>query len=168
MTAPEVNEISLDRIDRTLLVQLQADCTIPVHELAAMVHLSTAACWKRIQRLKTAGVIRRQVALCDARLLGRGTRAHVFIRAREHSDAWLRRFAAAIAQLPEVVSADRLSGEVDYVLQVVVPDIGGYDRFYRRLISLVELSDVSSSFVMERLKETTAIPVEPASAASGA
>lgn len=162
--AQKANEISqngeLDRIDRALLTFLQQDCTVPIHELAARVHLSSAACWKRIQRLKSDGVIRGQVALCDARRLGRGTRVHVFVRTREHSDAWLRRFAAAIEQLPEVVSADRLSGEVDYLLQVVVPDIAGYDRFYRRLIALVELSDVSSSFVMEQLKDTTAIPCD--------
>lgn len=155
----EVNEIHLDRVDRRLLSLLQADCTIPVHSLANQVHLSTAACWKRIHRLKQAGVIIRQVALCDPRKLGRGTRVHVFIRAREHSDAWLRRFAAAIDQLDEVISADRLSGEVDYVLEVLVPDIEGYDRFYRRLISLVDLTDVSSSFVMERLKDSTSVPV---------
>lgn len=153
---------NFDKIDRTLLDRLQADCSTPISELAEAVHLSTPACWKRIQRLKQAKVITGQVSLCDPKKLGRGTLVFVFIRAREHSDAWLASFAAAIRQRPEVVAAYRLSGDLDYLVQVQVSDIDGYDQFYRSLIRLVDLGDVSSSFAMERLKFTTAIPSDNA------
>lgn len=152
--------MQLDKTDRLLLQLLQADATVSVADLAEQVHLSAPACWKRIQRLKHTGVITGQVCLCDPRKLGRGTLVFVFVRTRDHSDHWLEKFAHAIQQLPEIVGAFRLTGDVDYLLQVQVADIEGYDNFYRALIRLVDISDVSSSFAMERLKFTTAIPCD--------
>ena len=149
----------MDKIDRQILSILQSDASVPVAEIAERVHLSQTPCWKRIQRLKDEGVIRKQVALCDPQKLGYGTTVFVAIRTNQHNDAWLRKFAAAMQGIPEIVEAYRMSGEVDYLLRVVVGDIRGYDEVYKRLIKAVELVDVSSSFAMEQIKFSTAIPV---------
>jgi Lrp/AsnC family transcriptional regulator len=149
----------MDAIDKKLLELLQQDATLPIAELAQRVNLSQTPCWKRVQRLKESGVIRAQVALCDARRLGVGTTVFVAVRTNQHNDAWSRQFLAAIEHVPEVVEAYRMSGEVDYLLKVVVSDIEDYDRVYQQLIHEVSLSDVSSSFAMEQLKSSTALPV---------
>lgn len=149
----------MDRTDRRILALLQEDATLPVAELARRVQLSQTPCWKRLQKLKASGVIRKQVALCDPAKLGLGTTVFVAVRTSQHNDAWLRKFDAAVKTIPEIVEVYRMSGEVDYLLRVVVADIAGYDAVYRRLIKAVELSDVSSSFAMETIKSTTALPL---------
>lgn len=149
----------MDRTDRRILALLQEDATLPVAELARRVQLSQTPCWKRLQKLKATGVIRKQVALCDPAKLGLGTTVFVAVRTSQHNDAWLRKFDAAVKAIPEIVEVYRMSGEVDYLLRVVVADIPGYDAVYRRLIKAVELSDVSSSFAMETIKSTTALPL---------
>lgn len=149
----------MDRTDRRLLALLQEDATLPVAELARRVQLSQTPCWKRLQKLKATGVIRKQVALCDPAKLGLGTTVFVAVRTSQHNDAWLRKFDAAVKTIPEIVEVYRMSGEVDYLLRVVTSDIAGYDAVYRRLIKAVELSDVSSSFAMETIKSTTALPL---------
>jgi Lrp/AsnC family transcriptional regulator len=149
----------MDRTDRRILALLQEDATLPVAELARRVQLSQTPCWKRLQKLKAAGVIRKQVALCDPAKLGLGTTVFVAVRTSQHNDAWLRKFDAAVKTIPEIVEVYRMSGEVDYLLRVVTSDIAGYDAVYRRLIKAVELSDVSSSFAMETIKSTTALPL---------
>lgn len=149
----------MDRTDRRILALLQEDATLPVAELARRVQLSQTPCWKRVQKLKASGVIRKQVALCDPAKLGLGTTVFVAVRTSQHNDAWLRKFDAAVKTIPEIVEVYRMSGEVDYLLRVVVADIAGYDAVYRRLIKAVELSDVSSSFAMETIKSTTALPL---------
>jgi Lrp/AsnC family transcriptional regulator len=149
----------MDKIDRQILSILQGDADVAISEIAERVHLSQTPCWKRIQKLKDEGVIRRQVVLCDPQKLGYGTTVFVAIRTNQHSEAWLRKFAAAVQGIPEIVEAYRMSGDVDYLLRVVVPDIRGYDEVYKRLIKAVELVDVSSSFAMEQIKFSTAIPV---------
>lgn len=149
----------MDKIDRQILSILQSDAGVPIAEIADRVHLSQTPCWKRIQKLKEAGVIRKQVVLCDPQKLGYGTTVFVAIRTNQHSDTWLRKFAAAVQGIAEIVEAYRMSGEVDYLLRVVVADIRGYDEVYKRLIKAVELVDVSSSFAMEQIKFSTAIPV---------
>lgn len=149
----------MDRTDRRILALLQEDATLPVAELARRVQLSQTPCWKRVQKLKASGVIRKQVALCDPAKLGLGTTVFVAVRTSQHNDAWLRKFDAAVKTIPEIVEVYRMSGEVDYLLRVVTSDIAGYDAVYRRLIKAVELSDVSSSFAMETIKSTTALPL---------
>src|ERR1700731_3262950 len=104
----------MDAIDKKLLELLQRDATMPVAELAQCVNLSQTPCWKRVQRLKESGVIRAQVALCDARRLGVGTTVFVAVRTNQHTEAWSRQFLAAIEHVPEVVEAYRMSGEIDY------------------------------------------------------
>jgi Lrp/AsnC family transcriptional regulator len=151
----------MDLIDRKLLELLQRDATLPVAELAQQVNLSQTPCWKRVQRLKESGVIRSQVALCDARKLGVGTTVFVSIRTNQHSEAWARQFTETVTLIPEVVEVYRMSGETDYLLRVVVSDIDDYDRVYKQLIKGVPLHDVSSSFAMEQIKYSTALPVRP-------
>ncbi len=149
----------IDRLDRKILQILQEDATIPVAEIGRRVGLSTTPCWRRIQKLEEEKVIRARVALLDSKKLNVGVTVFVFVRTNRHSLDWLERFARAVDEMPEVLEFYRMSGEVDYLLRVVVPDIDAYDRFYKRLIAKVELSDVSSSFAMEQIKYTTALPL---------
>ena len=150
----------MDNIDRQLLALLQDDADRPLTELAEAVSLTATPCWKRIQRLQRDGVIRRKVVLCEPAKLNLGLTAFVAVRTTQHNEQWLRNFAAAVQSIPEIVEAYRMSGDIDYMLRIVVPDIAGYDAVYRKLIRSVELSDVSSSFAMERLKYSTALPVD--------
>ncbi|MBK7470894.1 MAG: Lrp/AsnC family transcriptional regulator [Betaproteobacteria bacterium] len=150
----------MDRIDKKLLALLQEDADRPLAELAEAVNLTPTPCWKRIQKLQQLGVIRKKVVLCDPAKLNLGLTAFVAVRTTQHNEQWLRKFAAAVQSIPEIVEAYRMSGEIDYMLRIVVPDIQGYDTVYRKLIRAVELFDVSSSFAMERIKYSTALPVD--------
>jgi len=151
--------MKLDAIDRKLLDMLQLDCDTPIAELAAAVQLSTTPCWRRIQRMKDAGVITGNVALVDPKNVNVGVTVFVNIRTNQHSQAWFDRFQATVESIPEVVEFYRMSGDVDYLLRIVVPDIAAYDGVYKRLIAGTQLFDVSSSFAMEQLKFTTALPL---------
>ncbi len=148
-----------DAIDRRLLAILQQDATAPIAELAERVGLSQTPCWKRVKRLQECGVIRRKVALLDADALDLSLTVFVAIRTSQHDPQWLEVFAREASALPEVVEFYRMSGDVDYLLKVVVRDIRAYDTFYKRLIKTAPLSDVSSSFAMEQIKSTTALPL---------
>ena len=153
----------MDRIDRKILSLLQEDAALPVSEIAERVGLSTTPCWRRIRNLEEAGVIRRRVALLDAEKMNLGVTVFVGLKAGRHSADWLEKFAAAVAGIDEVVEFYRMSGDMDYLLRVVVPDIAGYDAVYKRLIQAAEFTDVSSGFAMEEIKYTTALPVRYAS-----
>ena len=152
----------MDKTDRQILTILQRDAETPIGEIARQVKLSTTPCWRRIQKLKEAGVIRRVVALCDPARLGLGTVVFASVRTNQHSPEWLRRFAAAVRDIPEVIEFYRMSGDTDYLLKIAVADIAGYDAVYKKLIAAVDLYDVSSSFAMEEIKFTTALPVDRA------
>ena len=154
----------VDDIDRRILTVLQQDAALPISEIAARVGLSSSPCWKRIQKLKDDGVITGQVVLCDPAKLDLNTTVFVKVSTNQHSESWLERFAAAVREIPEIVDVYRMTGDMDYLLRVVVRDIQGYDSVYKRLIRSCELFDVSSSFAMERIKYSTALPlqVEPA------
>ncbi|MBW8815823.1 MAG: Lrp/AsnC family transcriptional regulator [Caulobacterales bacterium] len=152
-------DVVLDSIDRRILRELQRDATIPIADLALRVGLSQTPCWKRIKRLTDAGVVTKRVALLDREKLDLGLAVFVSVRTNRHDQEWLDAFAGAAASMPEVVEFYRLSGDTDYLLKVLVRDIAAYDAFYRKLISAVPLSDVSSAFAMEQIKCTTAIPV---------
>ena len=150
----------LDAVDRHLLTLLQVDAETPLAQLAAAVHLSSTPCWRRITRLREAGYITRQVALVDPRMVNLGVTVFVGIKTNQHNQAWLKKFRDVVRDIPEIVEFYRMSGDVDYLLRVVVPDISAYDGVYQRLITQVELTDVSSSFAMEELKFTTALPLD--------
>ena len=149
----------MDEIDKKILSCLQGDATMPVAEVAEQVGLSTTPCWRRIQKLEEAGVIRARVALLDGAQLNVGVTVFVAVRTNEHNLDWFERFARAVADIPEVMEFYRMSGEIDYMLRVVVPDIAAYDLVYKKLIDRVTLTDVSSSFAMEQIKYTTALPL---------
>jgi Lrp/AsnC family transcriptional regulator len=149
----------MDDIDRRILICLQENAAMPVGDIAGRVGLSPSPCWRRIQKLEADGVIRGRVALLDPEKMNVGVTVFVAIRTTHHSMAWAERFCRAVAEIPEVVEFYRMSGQVDYMLRVVVPDIAAYDAVYKRLIRIAELHDVSSSFAMERIKYTTALPV---------
>jgi Lrp/AsnC family transcriptional regulator len=149
----------VDKLDRKILELLQKDADLTAAEIADRVGLSKAPCWRRIQRLRETGVIRRTVALLDAQALNVGTTVFVTIKAPSHSAGWFERFSKVVRDLPEVTELHRMSGDVDYLLRVVVPDIAGYDTVYKRLIAALELLDVSASFSLETLKATTALPL---------
>ena len=150
----------MDKKDSNILSLLQEDATLSVNEIAERVSLSPTACWKRIQRLTQEGVIRKQVCLLDNEKLGVGVTVFVSIKTNHHDMQWLQKFAAGVRDMTEVVEFYRMSGEIDYLLKVVVPDIQGFDVVYKKLIQIVELFDVSSSFAMEELKYTTALPLD--------
>ena len=136
-------------------------------ELAEHVGLTPTPCWRRVQNLEKSGLIRRRVTLLDPGKLGLTVTAIVQIRTNDHSAGWLDRFSAALAELPEIMEAHRTSGEIDYMLKVIVPSIEAYDDFYKRLISKVDLYDVRTIFVMEEMKHTTALPLTSASTPTG-
>jgi len=150
----------LDARDLQILSILEQDAMTPVVEIAERIGLSTTPCWRRIQKLEAEGVIRRRVALLDPAALNVPVSVFVAIRTSRHSAEWLEQFRKALDGIPEVVEAYRMSGEVDYLLRVVVPDIAGYDAVYKRLIERIELADVTSSFSMEEMKHTTALPLD--------
>ena len=152
----------MDRVDRKLLALLQEDSTQSIAQLADQVGLSQTPCWKRIQRLEADGVIERRVALLSPEKLGLGLTVFVSIEAGDHSPDWLARFADAVSGFPEVVEMHRMAGDIDYMLRVITRDIAAFDSFYKRLIAAVPLKNVSSRFSMERVKSTTALPLEMA------
>lgn len=149
----------MDAVDREILRLLQADASLTIKDIARRVHLSSAPCWKRIQRLEQSGVIRARVALLDAKKVNADITVFVAIKTDKHSAEWIDKFARAVSEMPEAQEIYRMSGEVDYLIKVVVGSIDAYDRFYKDLINRVELSNVTSSFAMERIKYTTALPV---------
>lgn len=151
--------VELDRIDARILTALQANADQAIAELSESVGLSANACWRRIKRLEEIGIIRGRVALLDPAKLDLGVTVFVAIRTNEHNDAWLQKFNDAVEQIPEIVELYRMSGDVDYLMKVVVASIAHYDQVYKRLIKLVKLTDVSSTFAMEQMKYTTALPV---------
>ena len=153
----------MDKKDLQLIALLQRDATTPLAELAKAVNLSATPCWRRVQKLYQEGVIQKQVALCSAVRLNVPVTVFVSVRATQHSDAWMKRFVQGTRDIPEIIEIYRMSGDIDYLLKVVVPDIAGYDRVYKRLVRAVELQDVSSSFAMEVLKSTTELPLDYAS-----
>ncbi|WP_020400995.1 Lrp/AsnC family transcriptional regulator [Kordiimonas gwangyangensis] len=150
----------MDEIDRKILNLLQKDATLSTAEIAEAVGLSTTPCWRRIQILEQEGFITRRVALVDRNKVNVPLDVFVAIRTNEHNFDWLDEFARLVCEFPEVVELYRMSGEIDYLMRVVVPDMAAYDTFYKKLIKKVQLTDVSSSFAMERIKYTTALPLD--------
>jgi len=149
----------LDAFDLRILALLQDDADRPLAEIAEAVGLSTTPCWRRIQRLEADGHIRRRVALLDRAKLKAGVTVFIAVKTARHTMDWLDRFHAAVHDLPEIVDFYRMSGDIDYLLKAYVSDISAYDALYKKLISRIELSDVTSMFAMEELKSTTAIPL---------
>jgi Lrp/AsnC family transcriptional regulator len=149
----------MDRIDRSILACLQRDASLAVAEIAERVGLSTTPCWRRIQKLEKDGVILRRVALLDAAKLNCGVTVFVRLRTSAHNHDWLEKFSKAVARMEEVVEFYRMSGDIDYLLRIVVADIASYDAVYKRLIKAADFVEVSSSFALEEIKYTTILPL---------
>ncbi|MGB0927513.1 MAG: Lrp/AsnC family transcriptional regulator [Pikeienuella sp.] len=149
----------IDALDRKILSELQHDASVSVEELGERIGLSRNACWRRIKRLEAEGIIRGRVALLDPKQVNLHLQVFIAVRTNNHDPDWLARFAQATRDLPEITGAYRMSGDLDYLIRARVADISDYDALYQRLIRRVPMSDVSASFVMEEIKETTALPV---------
>ena len=156
-SAPEQTR-RIDAIDRKILRVLQEDASLSVAEIGERVGLSSTPCWKRVQRMEQEGIITGKVALVDQNKIGLGLSVFVSVESDDHSDAWLKKFAAAVSAMPEVIEFYRMAGDVDYVLRVVVADMQSYDLFYKKLIGAVALKNVTSRFAMEKIKSVTAVP----------
>jgi len=150
----------MDATDRKLLDILQHDAGLSLDDLSARVGMSRNACWRRIKRLEDDGVIKARVTLLNASRINVGLTAFIALRTTEHSAKWLDQFSKAVRDIPEIVGVYRMTGDVDYLLQAVIPDVAAYDRLYKRLIGKITLADVSSSFVMEEIKSTTVLPLD--------
>jgi len=152
-------KITLDSFDKKILDCLQDSADMPLAEVAKRVGLSTTPCWRRINRLQEEGIVRSRVALLDRKAVNAHVTVFVAVRTAQHNAQWLTRFAKAIASFPEVMDCYRMSGEIDYLIRLALPDIEAYDAFYKRLIAKIELSDVTSMFAMEEIKSTTRLPL---------
>jgi len=149
----------MDATDKKILDLLQTDASLTVKQIAEQIPLSATPCWKRIQKLEENGFIRARVALLDPKKVNANVTVFVAIKTDQHTVQWIERFNKEVNELPEVMEIYRMSGEVDYLLRVVVSSIEAYDRFYKKLIDRIELSNVTSSFAMEQIKYTTALPI---------
>lgn len=148
----------MDKVDRNILARLQGDASLSVGDLADIVDISKSACWRRIQKLEASGVIRGRVTLLDAASLGLDLTVFISLRTNQHNEKWARQFRSVVENIPGVLEVHRMGGDVDYLIKAVVPDMPGYDRLYQQLIK-ADLFDVTASFVMETIKETSELPL---------
>lgn len=149
---------AIDATDRRILRALQRDATLSLADLSEVVNLSRSACWRRLTKLETAGVIRERVTLLDPSAVGLPLTVFVTIRTNQHNRRWAQRFREVVEGIPGVLEVYRMGGDVDYLLKAVVADMPDYDRLYQALIE-ADLFDVSAGFVMEEIKRTTALPL---------
>lgn len=152
--------MSVDAFDLRILAILQADGSLSVQKVADMVGLSPTPCWRRIQRLERDGFIEKRIAVLDPAKLGLGLTVFVMVKTDRHTSAWLEQFKEVVLTFPEVIEVNRLAGEYDYLLKVITRDNKSYDAFYKRLISRIELSNVTSCFSMEHVKQVTELPLD--------
>lgn len=149
----------IDRFDLKILEQLQRDDTLSIAQLAEGVGLSVTPCWRRIQKLEKDGFIEKRIAVLNPEKLNLRLVVFVMIKTDKHNQAWLDTFQEAVQSFPEIMEVNRLAGEYDYLLKVITRDNQSFDAFYKRLISTVELSNVTSCFSMEQVKKTTELPL---------
>lgn len=150
---------NIDDTDRQILKVLQSDATASLETIAERLSVSVNTCWRRVKRLEEDGIILSRVAICDPEQLGLGQTVFVAVKTSDHSSAWLKTFAKTVKAIPEVVEFYRMAGDVDYLLKVAVGSVSDYDGVYKSLISKIEVEDVSATFAMECLKNTTELPI---------
>lgn len=150
----------LNDIDKKILSVLQENADIPISELSKKVNLSATPCWARINKLYKQGFIIKKVAVVDRLKLNLNVVAFVQVKTSNHNMEWARKFVKVINDMPEVIEFYRLSGSIDYLLKVLVPSIEKYDEFYKKLTDKVDLTDVSTSFSMEEIKQTSSLPLD--------
>lgn len=149
----------MDKIDIQILDLLQKNSELTVQDISKSIYLSSTPCWKRITKLKHAGYIQKTVALLDPKKTGLNTTAYVFITMDNHDQEKLALFSKVVTQMPEIVECHRMSGTIDYILKVIISDIEGYDKFYKKLINEIKFLKITSNFVIEKIKYTTEIPI---------
>lgn len=149
----------MDDLDRKILIELQRDATVALDEVAKRVGSSKTPVWNRIRKMREAGIIDRTVAIVNPDAVDLGATFYVLIRTAQHEKDWLEKFVAAVNKHPEIVSAHRLAGEIDYILKVQVANIKAFDAFYQKLISDVSIFNVTSLMSMEQIKATTELPL---------
>ena len=149
----------MDDIDKKILSLLQINADIPVAELSKKVNLSSTPCWLRINKLYKQGYIKKKVAVIDRAKINLSTVAFVQIRTSQHNMEWSKKFIEGVKEMDEVVEFYRLSGTTDYLLKVLVPSIDKFDKFYKKLTDKIDLSDVTTSFSMEEIKQTSNLPL---------
>ena len=150
----------LDLIDRKILVELMRDATQPIGRIAEHVGLSQTPCWKRIQRLQSAGIVEGRVAIIDPARIGLGLTIFVGVEAPDHGADWRDAFAAVVRDIPAIVEVFRMAGDLDYLLRVVVADMAAFDALYRQLTEAVAIKNVTSYFALERIKTTSVYPID--------
>ena len=150
----------MDITDKAIIKELQRNCAASVSEIADAVGLSATPCWRRIKKLEEDGVISARVAIANRTALNLGLTAFVAVRAGRHDENWLKNFSEKVSLIPEIVEIHRMSGDTDYLMKVVCPDMARFDIVYKRLISLADFADVTSNFSMEELKYTTELPTD--------
>lgn len=153
------NMMEIDELDRRILNALQRDCSESLEELGARVGLSRNACWRRIRRMEETGLIKGRVVIVDPEAVGLGLQVFISVRTNSHDPDWIKAFATATRDMPEILGVYRMTGDLDYLIRARVRDIADYDALYQRLTRKVSLSDVSASFVMEEIRDTTALPI---------
>ena len=149
-----------DEIDRKILDIIQSDSSFSMDEISEFVNLSRNACWRRIRRMEEVGIIKARVALVEPSSINLGLSAFVMIRTNSHDTSWAEKFDKVVKCFPEIIGAHRMAGDLDYILRVRVRDVKDYDNFYQTLISKISISDISASFVMDDIKDTTALPTD--------
>lgn len=149
-----------DKIDRKILDIIQNDSSYNMDEISEFVNLSRNACWRRIRRMEEKGIIKARVALVEPSSINLGLSAFVMIRTNSHDTNWANKFEKVVKCFPEIIGAHRMAGDLDYILRVRVRDVKDYDKFYQTLISKISISDISASFVMDDIKDTTALPTD--------
>ena len=149
----------MDQYDQKILELLQENAELSLTEIAEKVNLTKNPCWRRIQKLQEAGIIRKKVALLDAQKLNLGVTVFVNIHTNQHTVEWLEKFAKVVDDIPEIVEFYRMSGDVDYMLKIIVPSIKDFDNVYKKLIGRIDIFNVNSYFAMEEMKNTTALPL---------
>jgi Lrp/AsnC family transcriptional regulator len=148
----------LNKTDRIILSHLQVDAALSVGDLAEKVGISKSACWRRVQKLQQANVIRSRVTLLNPKAIDLALTVFISVRTNQHNEKWATQFADVVQNIPGILEVYRMGGELDYLLKAVVKDMADYDRLYQQLIQ-ANLSDVTSNFVMEEIKFTTALPL---------
>ena len=154
-----IMKIKLDNYDHNILKILQSNASLSIEEIADKVNLSRNACWRRIKKMEDDGVISKRVVVLNAKKLNLGLSVIVLLRTNKHEPSWLSKFEKAVQEIPQILGAYRMAGDIDYMLRVQLSNVDDYDNFYQKLISKVSLSDISASFVMDTLKETTELPI---------
>ena len=149
----------MNEIDKKILSILQVNADIPIAELSKKVNLSATPCWARINKLYKQGYIKKKVAVVDRLKANLSVVVFVQVRTKQHSEEWTKKFKNAITEMDEVVELYRLSGTVDYMFKVLVPDIRRYNEFYEKLTHKIDFFEVTSSFSMEEIKQTGSLPL---------